>query len=208
MQNNSKSRLIKELHDIGAIKFGTFTLKSGIISPIYDLRLIVSAPSLLNRIADAMWSEVSSLPKDLLCGVPYTALPMATAISLKHEIPMVMRRKEKKEYGTKQTIEGLYRKGQTCLIIEDLVTSGASVFETIRPLEAEGIEIKDVAVLLDRQQGAKGRLESEGYRLHSVLTITDLLASLESQGVISNDVVQNVQRFIKQNHFAASRSNT
>lgn len=197
--------LIKELHDIGAIKFGTFTLKSGIISPIYiDLRLIVSAPALLSRIADAMWDKVNSLPKDLLCGVPYTALPMATALSLKHGIPMVMRRKEKKEYGTKQTIEGLYKEEQTCLIIEDLVTSGASVFETIRPLEAEGIKVKDVAVLLDRQQGAKARLESEGYRLHSVLTISNLLTSLESQGTITHDAVQNVQRFIKQNHFSAS----
>lgn len=201
----SHDALIKDLHDIGAIKFGTFTLKSGIISPIYiDLRLIVSAPSLLGRIAEAMWDKIGSLPKDILCGVPYTALPIATALSLRHDIPMVMRRKEKKDYGTKKTIEGLFRTGQTCLVIEDLVTSGASVFETIHPLEEEGLQVKDVVVLLDRQQGAKGRLEEKGYRLHSVITISELLNSLESQGVITQDVVQNVQRFIKQNHFATS----
>ncbi|CCB90945.1 uridine 5'-monophosphate synthase [Waddlia chondrophila 2032/99] len=200
MPNDS---LMRDLYNIGAIKFGTFTLKSGITSPIYiDLRLIISVPSLLSCIADAIWNRINSLPKDLLCGVPYTALPMATAISLKHQIPMVMRRKEKKEYGTKQAIEGLYKAGQRCLIIEDLVTSGASVFETIRPLQAEGIEVCDIAVLLDRQQGAKEKLEKEGYRLHSVLTITDLLTSLESQGVVTGEIVQNVQQFIKQNHFS------
>lgn len=201
----SHDSLIKDLHAIGAIKFGTFTLKSGIISPIYiDLRLIVSAPGLLQQIADAMWEKVKELPKDLLCGVPYTAFPIATAISLKQQIPMVMRRKEKKEYGTKKIIEGRYRPGQSCLVIEDLVTSGASVFETIKPLQDEGLKVKDVAVLLDRQQGAKGRLEGEGYRLHPVITITDLLDSLESQGIITPDIVQNVQKFIKQNHFASA----
>jgi orotate phosphoribosyltransferase len=201
----SHDSLIKELHAIGAIKFGTFTLKSGIISPIYiDLRLIISAPNLLQQIADAMWEKVNDLPKDLLCGVPYTALPIATAISLKHQVPMVMRRKEKKEYGTKKVIEGRFKEGQSCLVIEDLVTSGASVFETILPLQEEGLKVKDVVVLLDRQQGAKGRLESEGYRLHSVITITELLDSLEKQGIITRDIVQNVQKFIKQNHFASA----
>ena len=201
----SHDTLIKELHAIGAIKFGTFTLKSEIISPIYiDLRLIVSDPALLENIADAMWEKIKDLPKDLLCGVPYTALPISTAISLKHQIPMVMRRKEKKDYGTKKIIEGRFQAGQSCLVIEDLVTSGASVFETIQPLQEEGLQVKDVVVLLDRQQGAKARLEQNGYRLHSVITISELLDSLELQEIITHDCVQNVQKFIQENHFATS----
>lgn len=200
-----KNTLIKELYEIGSIKFGTFTLKSGINSPIYiDLRQIVSAPKLLQKIADTMWEKTSHLQVDLLCGVPYTALPIATAISLKEQIPMVMRRKEKKEYGTKQTIEGCFHAGQRCLVVEDLVTSGASVFETIEPLEQQGLIIKDIVVLLDREQGAKKRLEERGYQLHCVITLSELLDSLQSEGFITEDTVTNVQTFIKQNHFATA----
>lgn len=203
-QNRENAGLIKKLHEIGAVKFGTFTLKSGIASPIYiDLRQIVSEPGLLQKIADTMWKITSHLPTDILCGVPYTALPIATAISLKQQVPMVMRRKEKKDYGTKQTIEGRFQAGQRCLVVEDLVTSGASVLETIQPLEQQGIIVKDVVVLLDRQQGARKRLEKKSYQLHSVITISDLLSSLESQGIITADTVGTVQTFINQNRFAA-----
>jgi orotate phosphoribosyltransferase len=202
-----KCGLIRELHAIGAIAFGSFTLKSGIVSPIYiDLRLIISSPALLQQISDAMWEKIKDLPKDLLCGVPYTALPIATAISLKHGIPMVMRRKEKKEYGMKKTIEGIFHPGQTCLIVEDLVTSGLSVFETIHPLIDEKIHVRDVVVLLDREQGAKERLNAQGYRLHSAFTLSELLVSLESQGIIESSTVEDVHRFIKNNNFAAAGS--
>ena len=87
---------------------------------------------------------------------------------------MILKRKEKKEYGTGKMVEGVFQKGQKCLVIEDVITSGQSILETISALEQEGLIIEDIAVLIDRQQGGRALLESKGYRLHSCLTLDQL----------------------------------
>ena len=110
-----------------------------------------------------------------------------------------MRRKEIKDYGTKQAIEGKFEKGQNCLIIEDLVTSGASIFETIEPLEKEGLKIKDIIVLVNREQGGKKHIEDKGYNLYSVFTISEILEVLEKNNLLDNTMTEKVKTFIKEN---------
>lgn len=163
-------QLIRTLHDIKAIQFGHFELKNGDTSNIYiNLRKIVSYPYILKYVASLMWSKISDHQFDLLCGVPYTALPIATCLSLNRNIPMIMRRKEKKEYGTKQKIEGHFSEGQTTLIIEDVITSGSSILETIYDLEQEGLTVKNCVALIDRQ--STRREELNAYSVHACITL-------------------------------------
>ena len=193
----NKQQLINKLFDIGGIKFGNFTLKSGIQSPIYiDLRVTISYPEVLQTIADAMWNQIRNLDFDLICGVPYTALPIATAMTLKYNKPMLMRRKEVKNHGTRRAIEGSFIPGQRCIIVDDLVTNGTSVFETVAPLEQEGLEVTDIVVLLDREQGGKQHISDRGYTLHTVMTITELIKQLEQSGRIDPERGAKTLEFI------------
>jgi len=198
--SDEKVQLILALHKRDIVKFGDFTLKSGIKSPIYfDIRSVIAYPSILKKVADIMLQQVEEVKFTQLCGVPYTALPIGTLMASKLEIPMIMKRKEKKAYGTKKLIEGVFKQGETCLIVEDLVTSGMSVFETVGPLKEAGMKVTDVVVLLDREQGGRTNIENRGLQLHSALTVTEILNVLVKKGKITESKAKEVQQWIKDN---------
>ncbi len=194
---NELSALADGLLEAGCIKFGSFTLKSGLQSPIYiDLRQIIAYPRLLTQVAQAYLPLLAPLQFSRLAGLPYAAIPIATAISLAGNYPMIYPRKEVKTYGTKAEIEGQYQAGETVVVIDDLATTGGSKFEAIEKLTGAGLVVKDVVVLVDRQSGAKESLEQAGYSMHAVLTITQLLEYWEQAGKVPLDKINETRKFL------------
>ena len=196
----SKKEFFLACYQLGIIKFGRFTLKSGIESPFYvDLRPLASDPKILKKLANYLLEMLPLDNFDLICGVPYAALPMATAMSLESYIPLIIKRKEAKAYGTKKLIEGLYKKGQNCLLVEDVITSGKSLLETIPEIENEGISVSDIVVVLDREQGGKEVLETHGYRVHTLFTISEICQILQEEKLLTDEEVQRIQDFLAGN---------
>ena len=199
--NTQFTSLADGLLSAGCIKFGSFTLKSGLQSPIYiDLRQIITYPKLLEQIGQAYLPVLKTLQFDRIAGLPYAAIPIATAISLAGNYPMIYPRKEVKTYGTKAEIEGEYHSGETIVVIDDLATTGGSKFEAIEKLTGVGLVVKDVVVLVDRQSGAKESLEQAGYFMHAVLTISQLLDYWEKTEKVEKDKIEETRKFLVGNY--------
>ena len=196
----SKKEFFLECYQLGIIKFGRFTLKSGIESPFYvDLRPLDSKTKILKKLANYLLEMLPLDNFDLICGVPYAALPMATAMSLESYLPLIIKRKEAKQHGTKKMIEGIFTKGQNCLLVEDVITSGKSLLETIPEIESEGISVSDIVVVLDRQQGGKELLENKGFRVHTLFTISEVCTILSEEGLLDDEEIARINEFLAGN---------
>ena len=191
--------LANALYDHGCVKFGSFKLKSGMTSPIYiDLRLLVSYPDLLRRVARAFAQAARSLEFDRIAAIPYAALPIGVAMALELDRPMIYPRREIKEHGTRRAIEGALEAGETVLLVDDLITRGGSKLEAIETLQAADLIVNEVLVLIDREQGGAIDLAEQGYTLHAVLQLTQLLNALESSGRITGEQQEEVKAYLEQ----------
>lgn len=194
------NELVLTLYRIEVVRFGRFELHSGKLSPIYiDLRLLASYPTVLRQVAQAYSELLTHLHCDVIAAIPYAGLPIGTAIALETGLPLIYPRKVAKSYGTGKQIEGKWTIGQTAVIIEDLITSGDSILQGIAMLKTVGLQINDAVVLIDRQQGGSENLANQGYQLHAVLTLPQMLTILEEQGQLSSGQHREIYRQLYNN---------
>ncbi len=191
------SELATDLITTGCVRFGEFKLKSGIVSPIYlDLRRLISHPHAMRRVARAYADILDRLQFDRLAGIPYAGLPIATAVALEMNRPLIYARREVKEYGTRAAIEGEFTPGETIAVIDDLATTGDTKIEAIQKLTGAGLIVRDIIVLIDREQGARAMLQEHVYHLHAVATLTQLLDEWQRSHAITPQQFAEVKAFL------------
>jgi orotate phosphoribosyltransferase len=197
--------LAETLWKLGAVQFGSFTLgRTTVDSPIYiNLRLLISHPTSLWRAAHIIWEELQALqamlhpqvqPFDLVAGVPFGGLHIASAFSLTAKVPMIYLHPRPDDLGS--DIEGIYHPNERALIMDDLLAGGGSILETALQLTEGGLIVRDAVVLLDRQQGGRDRLHRQGINLISILTLEVLMNYLMSNGKIAEDWYRKTMAFL------------
>ncbi len=161
------------LEDCGAIKYGEFTLTSGKKSNYYvDIKLASTRPDVLKIIASKMAREVDG---EIIAGMELGAVPLASAVSLKKDLPFLMVRKESKGHGTEGRIEGTLEKGDVVTVVEDVTTTGGSALETVEILRDSGAEVNRVLVVVDRKEGAEEKLKEVNVELVPLITADELV---------------------------------
>ena len=191
-------RLAADLHDSGCIRFGQFTLRSGVVSPVYiDLRRLAGHPAVMRRVAAAYAQVLGGLSFDHLGAVPYGAIGIGTAVALQMGSSLVWPRLQPKEHGTGASVEGMWSTGETVVLIDDVVTSGASAIEAAQGLRGAGLVVEELVVLIERDPAARRELAQAGIRLHPVTTLEALVADLTAVGAISTGDAEAAEEFIR-----------
>ena len=193
-------KIAKTLADINVVKFGEFTLASGLVSPIYvDLRILPSYPDSMAIISEELVKVVKKLKPEVVAGAETAGIPLATAISLKTKLPMIYVRKRPKSYGRGEQIEGVLKKDAKVILIDDMATNAYSKIKFIEGIKhSEGI-VEDVLIVLDRGQGGVEALAEKGIKLHSLITLKELLEYMKSKNMIEDGKYGEVLSYLEQN---------
>ncbi len=186
--------LILQIYDLGCLLFGEYVQASGATFPYYiDLRTIISNPQVFHLVLQAYGDILQSLSFDRIAGIPYGSLPTATGLALNLNRPMIFPRKEVKAHGTRRVIEGEFHAGEKVVVVDDILISGQSVMQGAKKLESAGLEVEDIVVFIDHGGGVKERLQENGYRGHSVLTIAEIVSTLYAAGRINEEQYNTIE---------------
>lgn len=198
--NEAQKDLINNLLAINAVQFGDFTFSSGKKSSVYvDLRRTISYPDLIKCIIHEMRNLRSARPEELVCGVPYGSLPLACAYSYYTNTPMIMPRTHAKSHGSKVLIEGVFQKGQSCLLIEDMISTGKSVIATIQQLSDAGIIVTDVLACASWGIGGVERIHKLNVNCKVLLDMRSVVDYLYTQATLSTEQHASIRSWINQN---------
>jgi len=171
-----KTLLAKEIYEIAHLT-GEFTLRSGQVSHEYfDKYLFESEPKVLSKVAEEL---VDLIPEgiEVLAGLEMGGIPIATALSLKSNIPAAFVRKKAKQYGTCKLAEGTNIEGKRICVIEDVITTGGQVILSTNDLREAGAIVEHVICVIERDQKGRRMIEELGVKVHSLFKMEELLAA-------------------------------
>ena len=166
--------LKKMLMDMKVVQTGEFLLASGKKSNYFvNIKRASTNPKVLREIGREMAKHVGDEQK--IAGMALGAVPLAVAVALETDKPFVMVRKEPKDHGTKELIEGEVIPGERFVIVEDVATTGGSTLKVVNALRAKGAQVLKAIVVVDREEGATDALKEHGIELVSIFKAKDLV---------------------------------
>ena len=201
--DSATDKVANALYESGCIKFGSFKIKSGAMSPYYiDMARLLSKPKELCLIAEVATQKIREITKSdtltKLASIELKGALIVPSIACKTDLPCVIVRKEEKAYGITGRIAGAdVVKGDKILFVDDVVSEGLSKIEGIKPLLELGAEVKHIMVIVNREQGGKENLEKAGYIVHALAKVSDVVTSLQKNGKISAEQAKTVLDYIK-----------
>ena len=197
-----KTELCRVLNKIGALKFGTFKLTSGRVSPYYiDLRIVPSFPDAFQRVCnlyvDLIEGDVGTDNFDRIAGIPTAGIPFASLTAYHLKKPFLYIRPTDRLHGRERRVEGILMPGDRVLLMDDLITSGGSLRRAAEAIRTEGGVVTDAAVLLDREEGGKENLAKDNVKLHYLLTTSEAAYKLYEIGTITEDQLDIIVKQVK-----------